>query len=215
MRTRVKICGITRALDGLEAVSYGVDAIGLVFYEKSPRAVDIETARTIVREIPAFVTIAALFVNPTSEHVQAVLESVPVDLLQFHGNEEPQFCAGFGRRYIKALSMQRRAVQNQAIQTRVSPINSAQQYQDSAGLLLDSYNPEIPGGTGETFDWSAIPADLPAPLILAGGLNPENVADAIQQVQPYGVDVSSGVESEKGIKDSQKIEAFMNNVGQI
>lgn len=210
MRTRVKICGITRALDGLEAVAHGADAIGLVFYEQSPRAIDIEAARAIVREIPAFVTITGLFVDPTAEYVQSVLDEVSVDLLQFHGAETPQFCAGFGRRYIKALSV----VKEKAIQNQVSPIDNIRQYQDAAGLLLDTYHPELSGGTGKTFDWSAIPADLPASLILAGGLNPENVADAIRQVQPYAVDVSSGVESEKGLKDSEKIAAFMSEVSQ-
>ena len=204
MRTRVKICGITRSEDGLAAVKYGADSIGLVFFEKSPRAVNIEDACAIVKLMPAFVTITGLFVDPEADYVKAVVDKVSIDLLQFHGAEAQPFCAGFGRRYIKAISMKGE-----------DESENIQQYSDAAGILLDAYHPDVHGGTGKTFDWSAIPADLPAPLILAGGLNPENVADAIQQVQPYAVDVSSGVELDKGIKDSKKIAAFMSEVSRV
>ena len=202
MRTRVKICGITRPEDGLAAVQHGADAIGLVFFEQSPRAVDIDTACAIVREIPAFVTITGLFVNPEREYVQAILDKVSIDLVQFHGTETQQFCAGFGRRYIKAISMKDEGA-----------TESIQQYSDAVGILLDAYHPDLHGGTGKTFDWDTIPTDLKVPMILAGGLNAGNVADAIRQVRPYAVDVSSGVELEKGLKDESKIAAFMKEVG--
>ncbi|MCK5092701.1 MAG: phosphoribosylanthranilate isomerase [Gammaproteobacteria bacterium] len=212
MRTRVKICGITRPEDGLAAVRYGADAIGLVFFEQSPRAVDIDTARAIVREIPPFVTVTGLFVNPTEEYVQDVLNKVSVDLLQFHGAEDQSFCAGFGRRYIKALSMQAPSMKENTGQDQVNPVEYARQYPDAVGILFDSYHPDLHGGTGKTFDWDAIPADFKVPMILAGGLDAGNVADAIRQVRPYAVDVSSGVELEKGIKDEKKIVDFMREV---
>ncbi len=202
MRTKVKICGITRPEDGLAAVRHGADAIGLVFFEQSPRAVDIDTACAIVRETPAFVTITGLFVNPEREYVQAVLDKVSIDLLQFHGVEAQQFCAGFGRRYIKAISMKDE-----------SATASIQQYSDAAGILFDAYHPDLHGGTGKTFDWDTIPTDLKVPMVLAGGLDAGNVADAIRQVRPYAVDVSSGVELDKGLKDEKKIAAFMKEVG--
>lgn len=204
MRTRVKICGITRPEDGLAAVQHGADAIGLVFFEQSPRAIDIDAACAIVREIPAFVTITGLFVNPEREYVQAVLDKVSIDLLQFHGNETQESCTGFGRRYIKAISMKNK-----------DATESIQQYSDAAGILLDAYHPDLHGGTGKTFDWDTIPTDLKAPVVLAGGLDAGNIADAIRQVRPYAVDVSSGVELEKGLKDESRIAAFMNEVSRV
>ncbi len=205
VRTRVKICGITRAEDAEAAVRHGADAIGLVFHPKSPRAVDAEAGRALAQAVPAFVTVTALFVDPEPERVRAVLDTVPVELLQFHGNESPEFCASFGRRYIKALPMGDDA----------EPAAAARRYGSAAGLLLDAFSATAPGGTGTRFDWSRIPADLGLPLILAGGLAPENVADALRAVRPYAVDVSSGVERAKGIKDEDKIAAFMRGVASV
>ena len=199
MRTRVKICGITRPEDGLVAARCGADAIGLVFYGPSPRSVDLDGARAIVAALPAFVTVTALFVDPAAEEVRAVLGAVPVDLLQFHGDEPASFCRSFGRRYIKAVRMR------EDIDLAVS----AQAYDDSAGLLLDAFREDVAGGTGERFDWARIPKDLPLPVVLAGGLDPANIAEAIRTVRPWGVDVSSGVERGKGIKDARKIEQFI------
>lgn len=212
MRTRVKICGITRPEDGLAAVQHGADAIGLVFFEQSPRAVDIDTARAIVREIPPFVTITGLFVNPDRGFVQEVLDKISVDLLQFHGAEDQPFCAGFGRRYIKALSMKTMSDKENTGQEQVNPVEYARQYPDATGILLDAYHPDLHGGTGKTVDWDTIPADFKAPVVLAGGLDAGNVTDAIRQVRPYAVDVSSGVELGKGLKDEKKISDFMRAV---
>ncbi|NOZ36979.1 MAG: phosphoribosylanthranilate isomerase [Gammaproteobacteria bacterium] len=201
MRTRVKICGITRVEDALTAVRLGVDALGLVFYPPSPRALTAEQAQIIMAALPPFVTTVGLFVNAEEATIRALLRQVPLDLLQFHGDESAADCSRYGRPYIKALRMQDgRDIEAQA-----------RQYPTAAGILLDSYQPGLPGGTGETFDWTRIPA-LEQALILAGGLNPANVRTAIQTVCPYAVDVSGGVEAEKGIKDGQKIAAFINEV---
>lgn len=205
MRTRVKICGITRPEDGVAAARCGADAIGLVFYGPSPRAVDLETARHIIAALPAFVTVTALFVDPNADDVRRVLHAVPVDLLQFHGDEPAQFCRGFGRRYIKAVRMRQ--------EIELNPL--ARQYHDSAGLLLDAYREDVAGGTGERFDWRRVPKDFSLPLVLAGGLDAANVADAIRAVRPWGVDVSSGVERDKGVKDAYKIEQFIRGVNRV
>lgn len=204
MRTRVKICGITRPADALAAAQAGADAIGLVFYDKSPRAVDVAQAWEICEALPPFVTTVALFVNPQPDVVEEVLVEVPIDLLQFHGDEPPSFCEQFGHPYIKAIRMQ--------AETDLSVL--AQQYAEAQGLLLDTYKPGTPGGTGEAFnwDWAAQPCDKP--VVLAGGLSPENVGEAIARVRPWGVDVSGGVEAEKAMKDSGKINAFIHAVQQ-
>ncbi len=202
MRTRVKICGLTSVEDALLAVRFGADAIGLVFYEPSPRSVTLEKAAEIARVMPAFVTRTALFVNPDVAYVQAVLNQVSVDLLQFHGEESPEFCEQFSCAYIKAIRMRE----------GVDLLASAQQYQSSSGLLLDAYKAGIPGGTGEQFDWERVPATLSKPIILAGGLTSDNVLQAIQQTQPWAVDVSGGVEAEKGIKSPDKLKRFMDVV---
>ncbi len=202
MRTRVKICGITRPEDAMAAVRAGADAIGLVFYPPSPRAVTASRAAQIIRELPPFVTTVGLFVNATAEAVAEVLENVPLDLLQFHGDETAAACEGHGRPYIKALRM-RPEVDLPALD---------RQYRSAAGLLLDSYQPGKPGGTGAPFDWGRIPEPMRARIILAGGLTPDNVAAAIERIGPYAVDVSGGVEQEKGIKDEEKIRAFMRGV---
>jgi len=201
---RSKICGITRIEDALLAAEAGADAIGLVFYAKSPRAVDVRQARAIIAALPPFVTTVGLFVDASSCELGEILDAVPLDLLQFHGDESPAFCDGFRRPYIKAL----RVKPGDDIAARVEA------YKDAAGILLDTYVPGIPGGTGEAFDWSLVPQGLSKPIILAGGLTAENVAEAIKQVRPYAVDVSGGVEASKGIKDAEKIRAFMRAVKQ-
>ena len=202
---RSKICGITRIEDALIAAEAGADAIGLVFYAKSPRAVSIQQARDIVAALPAFVTTVGLFVNASREELNDVLAGVALDLLQFHGDESPAECESYQRPYIKAL--------------RVKPGDDIAQlaapYAKARGILLDTYVPGVPGGTGAAFDWSLVPSGLLQPLILAGGLSAANVQAAIEQVRPYAVDVSGGVEAGKGIKDAAKIRAFMQAVGRI
>jgi phosphoribosylanthranilate isomerase len=199
---RSKICGITRVEDALLAAEAGADAIGLVFYDKSPRAVDVRQARTILAALPPFVTSVGLFVNASRCFIGEVLDAVPLDLLQFHGDETPEQCEGHGRPWFKAL--------------RVRPGDDlraeAARFSGARAILLDAYVPGVPGGTGERFDWKLIPADLPRPLILAGGLTPDNVAEAIASVRPYGVDVSGGVEASRGIKDAAKVTAFIRRV---
>lgn len=202
MRSRVKICGITTPEDGLLAVKYGADAIGLVFYPHSPRAVDAEKAYLICQVIPAFVSVVGLFVNEEQQQVERILNQVPIDLLQFHGSETPAYCAQFGPRYIKAISMK----------PNVDLEQEKLRYQGASGLLLDTYSEDLKGGSGAVFDWNRVPDTLDCPIILAGGLNADNVADAIRRVRPYAVDVSSGVEHEKGKKDEVKIRRFMKEV---
>jgi len=199
MRTRAKICGITRVEDALAAVAAGADAIGLVFYAPSPRHVSIEQAAAISDALPAFVSVVALFVNASQQEVQNVLDNVHIDVLQFHGDETEAHCVQFGLPYLKAIRVK--------ADTNLLQYTGA--YSTAKALLLDTYSKHAVGGTGEVFDWSLIPQNLPMPIILAGGLTPENVAEAIKQVQPYAVDVSGGVEATKGIKDSAKIAALM------
>lgn len=202
MRTRVKICGITRPEDGRSAARAGADAIGLVFYDKSPRFVDIDRAQAICAELPPFVSVVALFVNAGRDGVSAVLEAVPVDLLQFHGAESAQECEGFGRPYIKAVAMQ----------AGVDPRPFMAAHPRACGFLFDAYQPDTHGGGGVAFDWRSVPDGMQRPAILAGGLTPDNVAQAVALTRPYAVDVSSGVEVAKGIKSADKIEAFMRGV---
>jgi phosphoribosylanthranilate isomerase len=204
MRTRVKICGITRPEDALAAAHAGADAIGLVFYDKSPRAVDIAQAWEICDVLPPFVTTVGLFVDADAETIEDILVEVPVDLLQFHGEETAEFCEQFGHPYIKAIRMR----ENTNLQLLADSYASAQ------GLLLDTYKKGVPGGTGEAFNWEWAAQPCGKPIILAGGLCAENVQQAIEQVRPWAVDVSGGVEKEKGIKDSGKISAFMTAVQQ-
>jgi phosphoribosylanthranilate isomerase len=211
-RTRVKICGLTRAEDALAAAQTGADAVGLVFYSKSPRAVDAAQARAVLAALPPFVTSVGLFVDAEPALVRAVLEAVPLDLLQFHGDESEVYCAGFGRPWIKALR----------VRPGLDLGREVRRYGEAGarGLLLDTYEPGRPGGTGQRFDWGLIPPALGPGIILAGGLNPENVAEAIRAVRPYGVDVSGGVEAVpvdnrlvKGrVKDRAKLDAFMHGV---
>lgn len=199
---RVKICGITRVEDALAAVASGADALGLVFYDKSPRHVALQQASELVAAIPPFVALVGLFVNADAEEVHGVLRRVPLDLLQFHGDETPEFCAQFGKPYLKAIR----------VKAGVDLLQCAAHFHAAKGLLLDAHVEGMPGGTGVTFDWTLIPESMPLPVILSGGLDAGNVAAAIKQVQPYAVDVSSGVEAAKGIKDAAKIARFMQEV---
>ena len=201
MRTRVKICGITRPQDAEFIAEMGADAIGLVFYSASPRAVTVAQASQIVASLPPFVSVVALFVNAAVSEVEACLASLPVDILQFHGDESPDYCVQFGLPYMKAIRMRE--------DTDLKEL--AKQYHHASALLLDSYQAGVPGGTGRVFDWSMIDT-IDKPIILAGGLTVDNVASAIKQVQPYAVDVSGGVEGDKGIKEKTMIEAFMQEV---
>jgi len=189
----------------MDAVHNGADALGLVFYDKSPRYVSVQQAVQLTEVVFPFVTLVGLFVNATAEAVHEVLQVVPLDVLQFHGEEEPEFCAQFGRPYLKAL--------------RVKPgmdlVQYAADFAGAQGLLLDAFVDGLHGGTGASFDWTLIPNDLPLPVILSGGLNAGNVADAIRKVRPYAVDVSSGVEASEGIKDAAKIAAFIKEVNKI
>jgi len=200
--TRIKICGITRVEDALAAAQAGADAIGLVFYERSPRHVSIAQAAQLAAALPPFVSVVGLFVNAEAALVREVLAQVSLDLLQFHGDESPEYCAQFGKPYLKAIR----------VKAGVDLLQCASDFRGAKGLLLDAYMEGIPGGTGATFDWNLIPRQLSLPVILSGGLAAENVAAAIEQVRPYAVDVSSGVEASKGIKDVAKIAAFINEV---
>ena len=199
---RSKICGITRIEDALAAVEAGADAIGLVFYAKSPRAVNVQQARAIIAALPPFVTTVGLFVNASRCELGEILDAVPLDLLQFHGDETPADCEGYHRPWIKALR----------VKAGDDIAASCKAYAGASGILLDTYVEGVPGGTGEAFDWSLVPKDLGKPIILAGGLSATNVAQAIAQVHPYAVDVSGGVEQSKGIKDHAKIRAFIQAV---
>ncbi len=202
MRTRVKICGLTRADDVGSVVANGADAIGLVFYPPSPRAVTLEQAQSLVAGLPPFVTVVGLFVDEERGRIAEILRRVRIDLLQFHGDETPADCVGHGQPWIKALRM-RDSVDLPALKTR---------YTGASALLLDAYRPGVPGGTGSAFDWDLIPADMAGEIVLAGGLDADNVARAVRGVRPYAVDVSGGVERAKGIKDADKIAAFMRGV---
>lgn len=201
---RIKICGLTRVDDALAAISAGADAIGLVFYSKSPRAVSIEIARDIAMAAGPFMTVTGLFVDADRMFVEDVLKRVPLHLLQFHGDESVEYCDSFHRPYIKALRMKPDLEVSHAIS----------QFGSAVGILLDAYRPGVPGGTGESFDWGRIPQRSDRPIVLAGGLNPENVADAIKSTRIYGVDVSGGVESAPGIKDAEKIQMFIQRARQ-
>jgi phosphoribosylanthranilate isomerase len=202
LRVRVKICGITRVEDALVAVENGADAIGLVFYEPSPRAVSIEQAIKIVNQIPAFISIVGLFVNAEERFIRDVISNVALDLLQFHGDEVPEECSRYALPFMKAIR----------VKSDTNLVQCAKDYSASRALLLDTYTEGVAGGTGHVFDWGSIPSNLNKPVVLAGGLTAENVASAIQQVRPYAVDVSGGVELSKGIKDAAKIAAFMQQV---
>ena len=201
-KTRIKVCGIISVEDALAAVDAGADAIGLVFYDKSPRCVSISQARDIAACIPPFISVVGLFVDADDEFMQAVLEHVPLTLLQFHGNESDRWCQRWNRQYIKALR----------VRPEMSVKQAVAQYPGVSGVLLDAYRKGVPGGTGESFDWRLIPDSLEKPVILAGGLDATNVAEAIKRVSPFAVDVSSGVELEPGVKNHDAIRAFARAV---
>ena len=204
-RTRIKICGISRQPDAQAAAAAGADAIGFVFYPPSPRYVPPGTAAKIARALPPFVTTVGLFVDATDDEVRGVLATVPLGLLQFHGEETPEFCGRFGRPYMKAVR----------VRYGTDLLQYAANYPDATALLLDAYRPDVPGGTGETFDWNLIPASLGRPIVLSGGLTPDNVGAGIERVKPWAVDVSSGVEAAPGVKDAQLIELFAAAVRRV
>lgn len=202
MPTRIKICGITRIEDALAAARLGTDAIGLVFWPQSARAVTPAKAREIVAALPPFISSVGVYVDPEAEWVEQTASVAGLNLLQFHGDESPEFCSQFSLPYIKAVR----------VRAGVDLLQYATRYSSARGLLLDTYVEGTPGGTGDAFNWGLIPQRLPLPLILSGGLHPGNVTTAIKQAQPWAVDVSSGVEAAKGVKDAEKIAAFMQGV---
>ena len=202
IRTRIKICGIKEGIHGLAAANAGADAIGLVFYKDSPRFVTPALAANVAAVLPPFVTTVGLFVNATDRKIKDALRSVRLDMLQFQGDEEPDFCASFGLPYIRAVRME----------SGTNLLEWAGRFSSARALLLDAHVPGEKGGTGKTFDWSVIPRDLPIPLILSGGLTSENVGRAVREVKPWAVDVSSGVEASRGVKDPKKIVDFIRSV---
>lgn len=202
MATPVKICGLTRAEDAVAAARLGAQAIGVVLFPQSPRYVSNTQARSIVDALPPFVTPVALMVNPTEAEVETAIREVRPALLQFHGDETPEFCSRFSVPYIKALR----------VRPRMDLLQYAGDYAAAKGLLLDAFVEGSRGGTGATFDWSLIPTGFPKPLILAGGLDSSNVTEAVRRVRPWAVDVSSGVEVGKGLKDAARMAAFIRGV---
>lgn len=198
-RTRIKICGITQIDTALAAADAGADAIGLVFYASSPRAVSTAQAAAICAALPPFVSTIGLFVDASADEINAVLNEVPLSALQFHGDETPDFCARFARPYLKALRMR----------ADLDLFAAIEQFAGASALLLDTYRAGVVGGTGEVFDWQRVPRALASRIVLAGGLNPDNVEQAVAQVRPYAVDVSGGVESAPGIKDVARINSFV------
>lgn len=204
MRTRVKICGLTREADLAVAVAAGADAVGLVFHRSSPRYVEPERAAVLCRSVPAFVTVVGLFLDEEPDWVRQVVDAVPLELLQFHGTETPAYCQSFGRRYIKALGM--------GAGDALADLNG---HDEAVGILVDAHAPGEQGGTGQRLDWTRIPDLGDRPWVLAGGLNPANVAEAVRTARPYAVDVSSGVEASPGVKDPEKINAFIDEVNRV
>lgn len=197
-RTRIKICGLTREQDVDAAAQAGADALGFVFFRGSPRCVDIGRAIDLVRRVPPFVTRVGLFVNPDPAEVSEIVSAVSLDLIQFQGDEPPDFCEQFGHPYVKVARMR----------PGLDLLEFARAYASARGLLLDAYVESF-GGAGQSFDWSLVPSALPVPIVMAGGLHAGNVGDAIRRLRPWGVDVSSGVELAKGVKDAVKIAAFV------
>ncbi|MCK5871387.1 MAG: phosphoribosylanthranilate isomerase [Methylococcales bacterium] len=204
MRTRVKMCGFTTVDTAVYAAGLGVDAIGLVFYPPSARHVSINQAIEIVSALPAFISVVALFVDASEASINQVLDQVAIDCIQFHGNETPVECRRYQKPYIKAISLSK--------DTQIASV--VHDYHDACALLVDTYHPQVKGGTGERFDWGLMPQQCALPLILAGGLTPENAQRAIAQVKPYALDVSSGIEIKKGMKAKAKMAAFMKQVNQ-
>jgi phosphoribosylanthranilate isomerase len=202
LRTRVKICGITQLNDALAAIEAGADALGFVFFEGSPRFIAPKEASHITNNISPFINMIALFVNASNDYVSQVITDTHIDVLQFHGDEDEAFCSSFNKPYLKAVRMQESTDLNQI----------ADDYSTASGLLLDAFDKEQYGGTGHSFDWALSPKNIKLPVILAGGLNHTNVYEAITQTQPYAVDVSSGVEISKGVKNHQLLKQFMQEV---
>ena len=201
LQIKVKICGMTQLKDALFAVEQGVDAVGFIFYKKSPRAVTMKTVREIITKLPPLVDTVGVFVNESAERVNKMADYCGLDLVQLHGEESPAFCRKIRRRVIKAF--------------RVKDLQSIKQLEKFpvSGFLLDTFSDDLHGGTGKTFDWNlALPAKKMGPVILAGGLTPRNILQAVRQVRPYGVDVCSGVEKSPGIKDLEKVRAFLKNI---
>jgi phosphoribosylanthranilate isomerase len=204
MRTRVKICGFTQVNEAVVAAELGVDAIGLVFYPPSPRHVSIDQAIKIVSALPAFVTVVALFVDEKESEIRQVMSNVSIDCLQFHGDEQADECRIYHKPYMKAIRMKE----------TVDVAKIAEQYHDASALLLDAYHSGIKGGSGQRFNWDLIPEKCSLPIVLAGGLDQNNVKQAIQSVKPYALDVSSGVELDKGVKDVAKMAAFIQEINE-
>lgn len=202
-RTRIKICGLREPVHARLAAEAGADAIGLVFYGDSPRYVQAEIAAEVAAAVPPYVMTVGLFVNASQNEISNILTRVPLDLLQFQGDEEPEFCERFNRPYVRAVRMEE----------GTDLLEYARRFKRAKALLLDAHVPGLPGGTGRTFDWKLVPRNLPIPLILSGGLDSGNVADAIRAVRPWAVDVSSGVEASRGVKDPAKIVEFIRSVG--
>jgi phosphoribosylanthranilate isomerase len=201
--TAIKICGLTSVENALEVAESGVSAVGLVFYPESPRNVSLDIAKNIVESLPPFVSAVGLFVNPSPEEVSRTLESVDLHVLQFHGEENADFCSKFRKPYLKAIN----------VSAEVDLVEYAKAYEGASGLLLDTFSEKVRGGTGETFDWDLVPTELDVPIVLAGGLRSDNVAAAIDRVRPWAVDVSSGVEgTQKGVKDPALVRDFIDEV---
>ncbi|THB73594.1 MAG: phosphoribosylanthranilate isomerase [Gammaproteobacteria bacterium] len=213
-RVRVKICGVKTAQDALCAAMHGADAIGLVFCEGSPRTISIDQARLITSDLPPFISVVGLFMNSSEQLIRQVLNDIDLDIIQFHGDEPPEECRSYGRPYIKAVPMKVTDKDNSKSVEQILQ-EYQQRYYDSKGFVVDSHAPGESGGSGETFDWNSLPHDSAKLIILAGGLNPDNVAQAIKLAKPFCVDVSSGVESQKGVKDHQKIAAFIRGVNSV
>ena len=205
LRTRVKICGITRAEDAVAAVACGVDAVGLVFYPPSPRHVSIQQARLIIEKIPSFVNVVAVLVDPEKDYIENIINTLPITLLQFHGGESVEFCQQFRLPYLKAMQ----------VTVDIDIEAQCRHYDSATAVLLDTCKAGLPGGSGETFNWQLIPDKMPTPWVLAGGLNLDNMARAITELHPYAVDISSGVESSKGIKDKLLIRQLMQLIRDI
>jgi len=204
-RVRVKICGLTRRTDVMAAIDSGADALGFVFYDKSPRYTSLALAKELTRDLPPFVQLVGLFVNAERAFIEQALTETSINCLQLHGDEMPKDCVGYGVPVIKAI----RVKPDMDVAAAVELFSSAN------GVLLDTYHPSIQGGTGESFNWSQVPSNTKAPIILAGGLTPDNIVQAIEQTAPYAVDVSGGVEAAKGIKDAEKISAFIRGVNSV
>lgn len=204
-RTRVKICGFTDTDQAQFAAQMGIDALGLVFYPPSPRAIDCTQAQAIIRSLPPFITIVALFVNETAEQINQVLKQTGADMIQFHGDESPEFCRSFARPFIKAIR----------VQDDTDIIAESKRYTDARGLLLDAWHPDSHGGTGTQFNWDQVPDQCELPLILAGGLTPDNIQQALHTSQLDTVDISSGVEFAKGQKSPEKIASFLQQINQF